>query len=54
MIHDGISPDEFLSYVHDIDLSFMKEDKVMRNELEKLDMENLFLLMEVQSTQKIF
>jgi len=28
MIHDGISPDEFLSYVHDIDLSFMKEDKL--------------------------
>ena len=39
MIHDGISPDEFLSYVHDIDLSFMKEDKVMRSELEKLNME---------------
>ena len=34
MIHDGISPDEFLTYVHDIDLSFMKEDKIMRNELE--------------------
>ena len=39
MVHDGISPDEFLSYVHDIDLSFMKEDNVMRNELEQLDME---------------
>ena len=39
MIHDGISPDEFLTYVHQIDLSFMKEDKIMRNELEKLDME---------------
>ena len=36
MIHDGISPDEFLSYVHDIDLSFMKKDKVMRNELEQV------------------
>ena len=31
MILDGISPDEFLSYVHDIDLSFMKEDKIMRS-----------------------
>tara|TARA_Y100000817_G_scaffold299314_1_gene277293 strand:- start:329 stop:1021 length:693 start_codon:yes stop_codon:yes gene_type:complete len=39
MIHHDIPPDEFLSYVHDIDLSFMKEDKVMRTELEKLDME---------------
>ena len=24
MIHDGILPDEFLSYVHEIDLSFIK------------------------------
>ena len=39
MIHHKIPPQEFLSYVHSIDLSFMKEDKVMRNELEKLDME---------------
>ena len=39
MINDGISPDEFLSYVHEIDLSFMKEDKIMKNELEQLDME---------------
>ena len=39
MIHHDIPPQEFLKYVHSIDLSFMKEDKVMRNELEKLDME---------------
>ena len=39
MIHHNIVPEEFLSYVHSIDLSFMKEDKNMRNELEKLDME---------------
>jgi putative hydrolase of the HAD superfamily len=39
MIHHDIIPEEFLKYVHTIDLSFMKEDKVMRNELEKLDME---------------
>ena len=39
MIHDGISPDEFLSYVHDIDLSFMKKDMIMRHELEQLNME---------------
>ena len=39
MIHHNIPPDEFLKYVHTIDLSFMKEDKIMRNELEKLDME---------------
>ena len=39
MIHHDVPPDEFLSYVHSIDLSFMKEDKIMRNELELLDME---------------
>ena len=39
MIHHDIAPEEFLKYVHTIDLSFMKEDKIMRNELEKLDME---------------
>jgi len=39
MIHHDIPPKEFLNYVHDIDLSFMKADKIMRNELEKLDME---------------
>ena len=38
MIHHDIPPEEFLRYVHTIDLSFMKEDKIMRNELEKLDM----------------
>ena len=39
MIHHNIPPEEFLKFVHTIDLSFMKEDKVMRNELEKLNME---------------
>ncbi len=39
MIHHAIPPQEFLKYVHSIDLSFMKEDKVMRKELENLDME---------------
>ena len=39
MIHHGIPPQEFLKYVHNIDLSFMKKDTVMRNELIQLDME---------------
>ena len=39
MIHHDIVGEEFLKYVHDIDISFMKEDKIMRNELELLDME---------------
>ena len=39
MIHHDIPPEEFLKYVHTIDLSFMKEDKILRNELEKSDMQ---------------
>ena len=41
MIHHDISPKEFLKYVHNIDLSFMKKDKVLRNELENLKMRKL-------------
>ena len=37
MIHHDIKPDDFLKYVHDIDLSFMKKDFVLRNELENLN-----------------
>ena len=39
MLHHNVVGEEFLKYVHDIDISFMKEDKIMRNELEQLDME---------------
>ena len=38
MLHHNVVGEEFLKYVHDIDISFMKEDKIMREELEKLDM----------------
>ena len=41
MIHHNIPPKEFLKYVHDIDLSFMKKDLVLREELENLDMRKL-------------
>ena len=41
MIHHDIPPKEFLKYVHDIDLSFMKKDLVLRQELENLDMRKL-------------
>ena len=41
MIHHDIPPKEFLKYVHDIDLSFMKKDVVLRAELEKLNMRKL-------------
>ena len=38
MIHHAILPEEFLKYVHDIDLSFMKKDLALREELEKLNL----------------
>ena len=38
MIHHDIPPKEFLNYVHDIDLSFMEKDLVLRNELEKINL----------------
>ena len=38
MLHHNVVGEEFLKYVHDIDISFMKEDKILRNELEQLDM----------------
>jgi len=41
MIHHDIPPKEFLKYVHDIDLSFMKKDIVLRKELKNLDMKKL-------------
>ena len=36
MIHHKIKPEEYLKYVHDIDLSFMKNDLILREELENL------------------
>ena len=39
MLHHNVIGDEFLKYVHDIDISFMKEDKILKSELENLDME---------------
>ena len=38
MIHHDIPPREFLDYVHDIDLSFLKKDKTLRNELERTNL----------------
>ena len=36
MIHHDIPPREFLDYVHDIDLSFLEKDKILRYELENI------------------
>ncbi len=37
MIHHDVNPKEFLKYVHEINLDFMKKDLVLREELIKLD-----------------
>ena len=38
MIHHDIPPEEFLEYVHDIDLSFLEKDLVLRNELQNINL----------------
>ena len=38
MIHHDIPPKDFLHFVHDIDLSFMEKDIILRDEIEKLDL----------------
>ena len=38
MIHHDIPPKEFLDYVHDIDLDFMKKDAILRKELETINL----------------
>ena len=38
MKHHDIEPGDFLKYVHDIDLSFMSKDTILRNELENLNL----------------
>ena len=38
MIHHDIPPREFLDYVHNIDLSFLKKDKTLRSELESTNL----------------
>ena len=37
MVHHKIDPHEFLEYVHDINLNFLKKDLVLRKELLKLN-----------------
>ena len=41
MIHHDINPEEFLKYVHDIDLSFMKKDLILREELKNLKLKKI-------------
>ena len=34
--HHKIDADEFLEFVHDVDLDFLKKDKILENEIKKL------------------
>jgi putative hydrolase of the HAD superfamily len=36
MNHDNIDPQEFLEFVHDIDISWLPKDEVLREELIKI------------------
>ena len=36
MNHDNINPQEFLEFVHDIDISWLPKDKILREELIKI------------------
>ena len=39
IVEKKLEPEEFLDYVHDIDLSFLDKDKVLRNELENMKLQ---------------
>ena len=43
MIHHDIPPKEFLKYVHDIDLSFMKKDKILKTRIRKFKNEKTYI-----------
>ena len=45
MNHDNIDPQEFLEFVHDIDISWLPKDEILREELIKIKEKKLFLLM---------
>ena len=53
MIHHDIPPREFLDYVHDINLDFLEKDTILRNELENINLKNLFLQMVAKNMLKI-
>ena len=45
MKHDGIDPHEFLEFVHDIDISWLPKDLLLKEELLKIKEKNIFLPM---------
>ncbi|MDA9789355.1 hypothetical protein N9C72_02120 [Candidatus Pelagibacter sp.] len=53
MNHDNIDPQEFLEFVHDIDISWLPKDEILREELIKLKKKKLFLPMDLMHTLKM-
>lgn len=53
MNHDNIDPQEFLEFVHDIDISWLPKDEVLREELIKIKEKRLFLLTDLMLTLKM-
>ena len=45
--HD-IDANEFLEFVHDVDLNFLKKDDYLKEQISKLDGKKLFLLMDLK------
>ena len=43
--HHKIDADEFLEFVHDVDLSFLKRDKFLEKEIKELEGKKLYLQM---------
>ena len=43
--HHKIDADEFLEFVHDVDLNFLKKDKKLEEEIKRLNEEKSFLPM---------
>ena len=52
MNHDNIDPQEFLEFVHDIDISWLPKDEILREELIKIKEKKSFLLMDHMLTLK--
>ena len=46
-----IDPDEFLEFVHDINIDFLQKDPALGKEIEKLDGKKIYSLMVQENMQ---
>ena len=54
MLYHNVQPEEFLNYVHEIDLTSIKKNKELSDELKKYNGKKLYLLMVQMSMLKKF